>query len=276
MPHHGYSVSASVEANDRTMDRRSFVGMLGGLSLAAGQRPEGEERKTRLYLLELFYLKHGTQLGRLHNYLSQAVLPALNQVHAGPKIVLEALVAPHMPQVAMLLGFQSVAEMWQVRAKLQEDEALKKAFETWQEGPEPPFEQQHNILLEAAAYSPEVVPLDPPPKTPRIFELRVYHSPTWRQLKALHERFEGPEIKIFHRVGVHPILYTSTVIGPNMPNLTYLIPFEDLAAREKAWSAFAADPEWIKVRQESIERHGQIASVIQIALYRAAPYSPVR
>ncbi|MCS6952559.1 MAG: NIPSNAP family protein [Bryobacteraceae bacterium] len=258
------------------MDRRSFVGMLGGLSLAAGQRPEGEERKTRLYLLELFYLKHGTQLGRLHNYLSQAVLPALNQVHAGPKIVLEALVAPHMPQVAMLLGFQSVAEMWQVRAKLQEDEALKKAFETWQEGPEPPFEQQHNILLEAAAYSPEVVPLDPPPKTPRIFELRVYHSPTWRQLKALHERFEGPEIKIFHRVGVHPILYTSTVIGPNMPNLTYLIPFEDLAAREKAWSAFAADPEWIKVRQESIERHGQIASVIQIALYRAAPYSPVR
>jgi hypothetical protein len=104
----------------------------------------------------------------------------------------------------------------------------------------------------------------------------VYHSPTWRQLKALHERFAGPEIKIFHRVGVHPLLYSSTLIGPNMPNLTYLIPFENLAAREKAWDAFGADPDWITARKESIEKHGQISSVIQISLFKATAYSPVR
>ncbi len=62
----------------------------------------------------------------------------------------------------------------------------------------------------------------------------------------------------------------------NMPNLTYLIPFEDLAAREKAWNLFAADPEWVKVRKESIDRYGQISSVIQIALYRSAVYSLIR
>ncbi|MGH9675260.1 MAG: NIPSNAP family protein, partial [Bryobacteraceae bacterium] len=72
------------------------------------------------------------------------------------------------------------------------------------------------------------------------------------------------------------ILYSSTIIGANIPNLTYVIPFDNLAAREKAWATFAADPEWIKVRQESIDRHGQITSVIQIGLYRATPYSPVR
>jgi hypothetical protein len=106
--------------------------------------------------------------------------------------------------------------------------------------------------------------------------LRVYHSPTWRQLKALHERFAGPEIQIFHRVGIHPILYSSTLIGTNMPNLTYLIPFENLAAREKAWETFAGDPEWIKVRKESIEKHGQMSSIIQISLFKATAYSPVR
>jgi hypothetical protein len=104
----------------------------------------------------------------------------------------------------------------------------------------------------------------------------VYHSPTWRQLRALHERFAGPEIRIFHRVGVHPVFYTSTLIGANLPNLTYMIPFESLAAREKAWSAFAADPEWVKVRRESIEKHGQISSIIQISLYQATRYSPIR
>jgi hypothetical protein len=66
------------------------------------------------------------------------------------------------------------------------------------------------------------------------------------------------------------------VIGPHMPNLTYLIPFEDLAAREKAWNAFAADPDWVKARKESIDQHGQIVSYNQISLYKAAPYSPIR
>ena len=92
---------------------------------------------------------------------------------------------------------------------------------------------------------------------------------------ALHERFAGRVIRIFHRCGIHPVLYTSTLIGPNMPHLTYLIPFESLDAREKAWNAFGADPEWIKVRKDSIDKHGQISSVIQISLYKATPYSPV-
>ena len=110
----------------------------------------------------------------------------------------------------------------------------------------------------------------------RVFELRVYHSPTARQNKALHERFSGHEIKIFHRVGVNPILYTTTVFGANRPNLTYLIPFDTLAAREKAWAAFSADEEWVRVRKESIDRSGQISSVMNISLYKAMPYSPIR
>jgi hypothetical protein len=103
-----------------------------------------------------------------------------------------------------------------------------------------------------------------------------YHSPTFRQLAALHERFSGPEIKIFHRAGIHPILYCSTLIGQNIPNLTYLIPFENLAAREKAWTAFAADPEWVKVRKGSIDRSGQVSSLQNISLWRATDYSPIK
>jgi hypothetical protein len=61
-----------------------------------------------------------------------------------------------------------------------------------------------------------------------------------------------------------------------MPNLTYLIPFDSLAAREQAWAAFGADPEWAKVRQESVEKYGQISNIIGISLYRATAWSPVR
>ena len=60
-----------------------------------------------------------------------------------------------------------------------------------------------------------------------------------------------------------------------MLNLTYLIPFDSLGAREKAWDKFGADPDWIKARNESIDKSGQIVAVSDIAIYRATPYSPI-
>ena len=254
------------------MDRRAFIGIMGGLG---GIASAAAERRTRIYALEQFNLKAGTQLPRLHEFFGQSLLPAMKRLHNGTQIYLEAVIAAHTPQLAVIHGFTSLEEMWGVHTKIAADESLTKKMEALESAAEPPFETLDTSLLEAADYSPEIEPgADNAPS--RVFELRIYHSPTWRQLGALHERFRGPEIKIFHRVGIHPVLYSSTLAGQNMPNLTYLIPFADLAAREKAWAAFNADAEWQKVRKESIDKNGQIASVIQVSLYKAASYSPVK
>ncbi len=252
------------------MHRRTFVGALSGLGLAAA----ATDKRTGIYAVEHFKLKSGPQLPRLHDSLAQSVLPAFNKIHSGPKIYLEALVAPHLPHLTAIYGFASLEEMDGVHTKMMQDETIRNALQALESGPEPAYESMDSALVQAADYSPEIKPEATTP--PRIFELRVYHSPTWRQLFALHERFRGPEIKIFHRSGIHPILYGSTLIGPNLPNLTYLIPFADLAAREKAWAAFGADPDWQKVRQESIAKAGEIVSEIDISLYKATAYSPVR
>jgi hypothetical protein len=258
------------------MERRSFMGLLTGAGAAmAGFAASPNNNRTEFYLVETFLLKNGTQVPRIHDYLSKVAIPALRENHSGPIIALESLIAPHMPQVLMIVGFKSLDELWNLHTKLSKNPDLKKKSDEWQSGPEPAFESQSNVLLQAAEYSPELANDKEPRKAQRVFELRQYHSPTWAQLAALHERFAGPEIKIFHRSGVHPVFYSSTMIGPNMPNLTYLIPFDSLDAREKAWAAFGADPEWQKVRKESIDRHGQISSIIQISLYKATPYSPV-
>ena len=244
------------------------------LASAGAAVPADEKR--RVFILEQYFLKNGSQVQRIHDHLGKAALPALGRAHAGPRIVLEAVVAAHQPQIALILGFESIEELWAVRAKVVGDAELLKATEAWENHAEQPYEHFSASLLEATEYCPALANDTPSRQTSRIFELRTYHSPTWRQLRALHERFAGPEIKIFHRVGVHPILYSSTIVGQNMPNLVYVTPFEDLAAREKAWNAFSADPEWVRVRKESIDKHGQISSVIQIALYRATAYSPIR
>lgn len=209
-------------------------------------------QKTQIYVLETFVLHQGPQAAALHTWIENTWLPA----HGGPAIVLEAMVAAQMPQVATIRGYGSVAEWMESRVT-------------------PPVSADAAVtLLQATSYSPELV-VEAGAK-PRVFELRLYHSPSWPQLELLHERFAGPEIAIFHRLGIKPVLYSSTLAGPHLPNLVYLTPFADLSAREQAWAAFMADPEWHQVRAESIERGGQISQWMQISLYRAAAYSPIR
>jgi len=246
--------------------------MPAAVPLAAAAQTQG---KTKFYVLERFFLENGSQPARLAEFFSKSLLPAMKKVHNGPVIVMEALAAPHMPQVVLIMGVESLDQMWSVSRSLFADKEFSAAFDKWEAG-EPAYLSQESQLLEAADYSPEIVAAAKTAGAPRIFELRTYHSPTARQWKLLHERFAGPEIKIFHRTGVHPLFYSSTVFGPNRPNLTYLIPFDSLAAREKAWTAFGADPEWVKVRAESIAKGGQISAISNISLYRAAAYSPVR
>lgn len=253
------------------MNRRVFGGALAGL--AATRTVWSADRQTRFYTLEAFQLRQGTQPGRIHDWLKTGLLPSLSKIHAGPKIVLDAVFGPHTPQIVLITGYSSFEEIWTVRTKIAADAEANKAYEKLEHGSEPPFETQNVSVLEATPYSPEIVPAKH--DKPRYFELRVYHSPTRSQLQALHQRFAGPESKIFHHVGIFPILYSSGVAGQNLPNLTYLIPFDSLAAREKAWDAFSADPDWVKTRQESIDQHGQIVAVSEISIYRAAPYSPV-
>ena len=239
---------------------------------------DARPRSERYFLLESYLLKGGNQGPRLAAYLQEARLGMAARLQTpAPAVILEALVAAHMPQVLTVSGFASLDELGESKRVWRQDAAARAALAKWEAGDEAPYETRNEIVLEAAPYCPAFPPtaIDAA-KPPRVYELRTYHSPTERQLQALHERFAGPEIKIFHRCGIHPVLYSSTYIGPDQPNLTYLTPFDDLAAREKAWAEFGADPEWVKVRTESIARSGQISSVIQISLFKAAAYSPVR
>jgi hypothetical protein len=261
------------------MNRRSFAQSMGSaavlsaLTNAPGQA-QPPARKTKLYHLEYLYLRQGSQGDRISEFLSSQIpLVAKNTQALG---VFTAVLGPHLPAMVLLSGFTGLEEMEAADDHIRRNPEYQAALEKMERGAEPPYDRAERVLLRATDFSPEITPLPEKPKKPRIFELRVYHSPTERQLHALHERFAGPEIAIFHRSGIYPVLYADTLIGPNMPNMTYLTPFASLADREKAWDTLAADPEWIKARDESIARGGQIVAQSDITLLRPAPFSPMQ
>jgi hypothetical protein len=190
--------------------------------------------------------------------------------------VFSAVMAPHAQTTLVLSGFSSPEQMVAAENRMEADSALQKARQELERGTKPAFGSRQRVLLRTADFSLEIVPLAGKPQRPRYFEIRVYHSPTERQLRLVHERFAGPEIQIFHGSGIHPILYGDTFAGPDMPNLTYMFPFNSLGDRERAWDTFGADPEWLKVREESIARGGQIVDYQNLSIWRAAPFSPIQ
>jgi hypothetical protein len=75
------------------------------------------------------------------------------------------------------------------------------------------------------------------PRTLRrgVWELRTYQGAA----PALASDFA----EVFPRAGIRPVL--RKIDGGN---LTYLIPFVNLTARDRAWTAVNADPQWIGAR----------------------------
>jgi hypothetical protein len=279
------------------MDRRFFfqsltaAGMLAQAATpAAGQEAPGVQeapgaqaapgaqnaagRKTRLYRMDYFYYRQGDQGTRINQFLASQMPLFTRHIHTLG--VFTGVVTPLLQTTLVLSGFASFEEMTAAGGAIEGDSGYQKAHEEFERGTEAPFETAERQLLQATDFSPEIVAPAGKPKSPRYFELRIYHSPTQRQLRQVHERFAGPETAIFHRSGVHPLFYADTVIGRDLPNLTYLIPFATLADREKAWDTFGADPEWLKARADSIARGGQIVNYNNLSLWRATAFSPIQ
>jgi NIPSNAP len=254
------------------MQRRTFLSALGAVGITQAATPP--TKKTRFYVIDQYKMRSGTQPARLHEFFSQTLLPTLSKIHTGPKIILNAEASSHLPQAALIVGYSSLQELAEVRNQIYADEGVLKKWAALETAGSL-FDTLDSSILEAAPYSPEIAP-SAAGAVPRVFEMRVYHAPGSRQLQGLHERFSGPEIGIFHRVGIFPVLYASTMFGTDQPNLVYLIPFADFGAREKAWNTFGADEEWQKARKESFDKYGPIPDVIQMSLWRATAYSPFR
>jgi len=259
------------------MNRRSVLGIMAGAPLARAAFAQGAAaRKPGCYLLQHYGLQLGSQATRLADYLSKTYLPALAKVQSVPTLVLDAQLSEHLPTVTVVSAYASVEEVWSVRAKMNADKAFEDATDAWQGGAEPPFDSLATELLEAAEFSPALAPLNPQPKAPRVFEMRIYQTRTLKELRGLKQRFGDAEIKLLARAGAQPMLFGTTVFGSDNPNLTWMMAFEDTIAREKFSAAFAADPDWIKLRQQSLDRYGQIPSFRRLTLYRATDYSPIR
>jgi hypothetical protein len=116
----------------------------------------------------------------------------------------------------------------------------------------------------------------PESKSPRIFELRTYESNNAATLRRKIEMFDKGEAAIFQRLGMRPVFFGEAIVGASLPHLSYMLCYDDLAARDRLWKAFGADPEWQRLRSQPGLSDAEIVSNISNVILRAAPSSDIR
>jgi hypothetical protein len=103
----------------------------------------------------------------------------------------------------------------------------------------------------------------------RCFELRTYTVREGSSLDLLHSRFRDHTTALFKKHGMTIIGYWQPVTKRD--TLIYMLAYKDGAARDAAWAAFQADPEWVKTRTEM-----QVNVQVDNVFMSATDYSPVK
>lgn len=258
------------------MNRRNFFNAAASAGLAATP-VFSAPAKNAIYELRYIRLRNGNQVQRTNEFLSKYFLPAAQRAGIGPVGFFSAVVGEQSPFVLALVSYPSLAAIEEIVGRLESDKEFQKGSEQYNALGEMSYMRIENSLLRAFDGMPQIaVPPSDPNKPPRIFELRTYESNNSRALMRKIKMFNDGEIGIFKRLGMTPVFFAHTMVGPNLPNLTYMLAFDDLAAREKLWRAFGSDPEWQKMRSHPDYADALIVSNISNTILRPLPFSPIR
>jgi len=237
------------------------------------------ESAPEIYLWRQYILKTGTGPRRVADFLQNAALPALNRLGHKPIGVFEGVSGVTTPTVFTLTPFGSFDEIGTLETRLDADKEFASAGAAYVDAGATavPYVRQQVELLTAFPKFPRiVVPAATATKAPRLFELRTYESPTERAHRAKVKMFSDMgEIEIFRRAGLTPVFFSRTLAGPKMPSLTYMLVHENMAARDKSWSAFGSDPDWRKLAATPGYTDPEIVSNITVAYLRPAQYSQI-
>ncbi|MFZ2147071.1 MAG: NIPSNAP family protein [Sedimentisphaerales bacterium] len=264
------------------MKRREFltgaIGTAAGLAGIAGMSSlaaaaEGEDVKREYFEFRKYYLHVGSKKRLVGDFLRDVGIPAMNRIGIEPVGAFSAIYGPNSPTLYVLLVHKSLDSVVSSASLLMADKEYLKAGAEFINAPlaEPTYVRMESSLMVAFRDMPK---LEVPEKGRGIFELRTYESHSIKAAKKKIEMFnEGGEIAIFKKTGLQPVFFGETIIGPKMPNLTYMLVFENMADRDKKWGIFSGDPDWKKLSANTAYKD-TVSNITDIIL-RPESYSQI-
>jgi hypothetical protein len=267
------------------MERRDFLtASLAASALALTNQASGQSRPQAVsgssgkgreyYEIRKYHLQSGPQTKLTEGYVADALIPALNRLGIAPVGAFHLDIGPETPTLYLLLPCTNLETLATAELRLAQDAVFMKAAEAFWNAPAtaPAFQRVESSLLIAFEGWPK---LTPPAHGKRIFQLRTYESSGSQDHVRKVEMFHHGEFEIFQRAGLGQVFYGDTLIGPRMPNLTYMLTFPDITELNARWDVFRSDPEWKKLSGSPRYNFEAIVSNISNLILSPTSYSQI-
>jgi len=264
------------------MQRRHFLAASLASSALAIARPANAQaaasRSREFYQLRRYSLYSGPQSALTDHYISDALIPALTRRGMGPIGAFHLDFGPETPQTFVLIPGPSVEALAMLDLELAKDSEFLKAADAFWNAPAaaPSFLRVEYSLLAAFDGWPKVTP--PPAaatKAKRIYQLRTYESPSYRDHVRKVEMFNNGEFDIFKAAGFNLVFFGDTIVGSRMPSLTYMVSVPDAAAMDAHWDSFRNNPDWKKLSSDQKYAFEPIVSNITNLVLSPLPASQI-
>ncbi len=201
-----------------------------------------------------YHLNTGAKKNAVRDFYRDAAIPVLNKLGISPVGVFNVKYGSNDPTLYVLLPHKTIDSFLNLTDRMLSDEELMKAGSDFLNAPysDPAYVRMEIVLLKAFKdFTHVATPSDIMNNTSRIYEMRSYESHSMLMGKNKVRMFnDGGEIDIFKRTGFSPVFYGEALTGALMPNLTYMLAFNDMDEREKCWAAFGNDPDWQKLLKD--------------------------
>lgn len=240
-------------------------------------QPAGQTAR-EYYELRQYHLESGSQSQLTNHYVETALIPALNRLGIQPVGAFNLDIGPETPKLYLLIPSTSLETLTGAEFKLAQDEEYQKAGEAFLNAPakEPAYTRIESSLMIAFQGHPK---LTVPPVTAqhgaRVFQLRTYESPSHHDHVVKVEMFHNGEFEIFQKAGFWQVFYGDTLIGPRLPNLTYMLSYPSLNDLNADWDAFQSNPDWKKLSSSPKFSYESIVSNISNLILKPTSYSQI-
>ncbi|WP_348267597.1 NIPSNAP family protein [Edaphobacter paludis] len=268
------------------MKRRDFLtSSLAASTLALASQPQSGVAQSpaaagprEYYQIRKYHMQSGPQTKLTDSYVADSLIPALNRLGIAPVGAFHLDLGPETPTLYLLLPCSNLETLVNVDLRLAQDEQFMKTAQPFWSAPAtaPAFIRMESSLLAAFEGHPK---LTPPPSAAqhgkRVFQLRTYESPSDADHVRKVEMFHHGEFEIFQKAGFDQVFYGDTLIGPRMPNLTYMLSYPELSDLTDKWKRFSSDPDWKKLSSSSRYSFEPIVSNVTNLILSPTAYSQI-
>lgn len=257
-----------------------FCVCLNGLNSAFAQDNKPQE----YYELRSYIIDNEQDHIVVSKFVESALLPALNRLKIDRVGVFKlrgekngnANKTHAWPEysIHLLIPFPTLKDFSELNDRLEKDAAYQSAgAELFGVGSkDPAYKRIESRFMKAFAGIPVIEqPKYSKQKTRRLFELRTYESHNTKMARLKVEMFNKGEIDIMRNVKLGPVFYGETLIGPDVPNLTYMLSGTDDDSHQEHWKGFINHPEWDRMKK--MERYKGTVSRIRKTMLEPLPFS---